>query len=163
MKKPLLFLLLILPLYFTSSLYYLDKSYFLSPVEYKTGVIPLRSDGRGDGFFAAKRNGHRFHEGIDLFAPLNTPIFASRSGRVVEAGYAKGYGNCIIISHPNNITTIYAHLFRIYVRPGQFIRQGRIIGRTGKSGNANYHNIQPHLHFEVRSTGIPQDPMEYLQ
>lgn len=123
----------------------------------------IRSDSRGDGFFGAKRNGHRMHEGIDLFAAIDTPVFASRSGIVTEAGSGKGYGNYVIIRHMDNITTIYAHLFRIAVRQNQLVRQGQVIGSVGKSGNAGHPAIQPHLHFEVRLAGIAQNPEEYLQ
>jgi len=161
MKKALLFLLIILPVYLGLSLYYLDKAYFLSPVKYN-GIKLLRSDPRGDGFFGAKRNGYRAHEGVDLFAKINTPVLASRSGIVTEAGKENGYGNYVLIRHPHNFTTIYAHLFKIYVRPNQLVCQGQVIGSVGKSGNANYSDIQPHLHFEIRLIGMAQDPLQYL-
>jgi murein DD-endopeptidase MepM/ murein hydrolase activator NlpD len=88
---------------------------------------------------------------------------ASRSGMVVRAERNKGMGNFIIIRHPGNLTTLYGHLSQIYVRPRQFVRQGEVIGAVGKTGNANYSDIQPHLHLEVRKGSAPQDPLEYLQ
>lgn len=161
MKRILLFLLLVLPVYLLVSLYFVDKHYFLCPIEYK-GDIVIRSDNRGNGLFAANRNGRRIHEGIDLFAEKGSPVLACRSGIVIAARKSRGMGNYIIIRHPGNIITIYGHLSNIYVHRHKFVRQGEIIGSVGKTGNANHPNIQPHLHFEVRKDSIPQDPLKYL-
>jgi murein DD-endopeptidase MepM/ murein hydrolase activator NlpD len=161
MKKIFISLLVALPFYFLISLYFLDKHYFLCPIEYKADII-IRSDSRGNGFFAAERNGKRTHEGIDLFAQIGTPVLACRSGQVIAARRSRGMGNYIIIRHPGNLTTIYGHLSKIYVHRRQFVRQGEVIASVGKTGNANYRDIQPHLHFEVRKDGIPQDPLDYL-
>jgi len=162
MKKILLFLFIILPIYFLTSLYFLDKDYFLCPIEYKRDII-IRSDNRGNGFFGAERNGKRIHQGLDLFAEIGTPVLASRSGRVVAAAQNNGIGKFVIIKHPDSIATIYGHLSEIFVKKNQFVRQGEIIGSVGKTGNANFRDIQPHLHFEVRGNGVPQDPLEYLE
>jgi murein DD-endopeptidase MepM/ murein hydrolase activator NlpD len=162
MKKILLTLLIILPFYFTGSLYFLDKSYFFSPIEYRVRIV-VRSDSMGEGLFASPRNGGRLHEGIDLLAALGSPVFAARSGIVVASTSSNGMGNYVVIKHPGHIITIYGHLADIYVRKNALLRQGELIGSVGKTGNANYRAIQPHLHFEVRKNGIPQDPLEYLQ
>lgn len=162
MKKILLFLMIILPIYLLIGLYFLDKDYFLCPIKYQGDII-IRSDSRGDGFFGADRNGRRLHQGIDLFAEVGTPVLAVRSGRAIAAKQNRGMGKYVIIRHPGNIITIYGHLSEIYVTKGKFIRQGEVIARVGKTGNANYRDIQPHLHFEVRKNGAPQDPLEYLQ
>ena len=162
MKKSLLFLLIVLPIFLLISLYFLDKQYFICPIEYKRDIV-IRSDRRGDGLFAANRNGRRVHEGIDLFAAIGTPVLASRSGRVIAAKKNQGMGKYVIIKHPDSIVTIYGHLSKIYVGKNQFVQQGQIIGSVGKTGNANFRDIQPHLHFEVRKNGIPQDPLEYLE
>jgi len=162
MKKILLFLLILLPIYLLIGLYFLDKDYFLCPIGYKRDIL-IRSDSRGDGFFAAERNGNRLHNGIDLFAEIGTPVMASRSGIVVAAKQSRGMGNYVIIRHPGNIITIYGHLLRIYISQNNFVRQGEVIGAVGKTGNANYRDILPHLHFEVRKGGIPEDPLEYLE
>ena len=162
MRKIFLFLLLTLPIYLLLGLYFLDKSYFLCPIEYRGGFI-IRHDSRGAGFFGSSRNGNRLHQGIDLFAEINSPVLAARSGRVIKAEKSKGMGNYIIMCHPAGTVTIYGHLSKIYVTQNQFVRQGEIIGRVGKTGNANYPDIQPHLHFEVRKNNIPQDPLEYLE
>jgi len=162
MKKILLLLLLVLPIFLFISLYFLDKVYFFCPIEYR-GDIVIRNDSRGNGFFAAERKGRRIHEGIDLFAEINKPVMAARSGMVIAATKSRGMGKYIIIRHSGSIITIYGHLSRVYVRRYQFVRQGNVIGSVGKTGNANSPGIQPHLHFEVRKGGIPQDPLEYLQ
>ncbi|HLD83015.1 MAG TPA: M23 family metallopeptidase [Candidatus Omnitrophota bacterium] len=160
--KFILFLsLFILTLYFIISLYFLDKVYFLCPIEYK-GDIVIRSDGRGGGRFGAERSGRRLHQGLDLFAKVDTPVLAGRSGRVAVARHAKGMGNFVVIKHPQNMITIYGHLSKINVVKNQFVRQGDAIGAVGKTGNANYRDIQPHLHFEIRKNGVPQDPLKYL-
>ena len=163
MKKLLLFLLLALPVYLAASIYFLDKDYFLSPIEYQ-GDILIRSDSKGDGLFASSRKGRRMHQGLDLFAAVGSPVFASRSGIVTATRDEKrGMGKYIVIRHAAGLITLYGHLSDIYVHKYEFIRQGTLIGRVGKTGNANSAAIQPHLHFEVRKNGIPQDPFEYLR
>jgi len=162
MKKVLLFLLIILPIYLVWSLNFLDRSYFISPIEYKRDIV-IRSDGRGDGLFAAERSGRRMHQGLDLLAPIDTPVLAIRAGRVIRATQNNGMGKYVIIQHPDNITTLYGHLSKIFVNENKFVRQGDIIGAVGKTGNANYPGIQPHLHFEVRDKGVPLDPLDYLE
>jgi murein DD-endopeptidase MepM/ murein hydrolase activator NlpD len=162
MKKILLILLIVLPLYLAAGLYFLDKSYLLSPIEYKVKIV-IRSDSMGDGVFASPRNGGRLHQGIDLLAPLGSPVFAARSGVVAAATSSKGMGNFVIIQHPGSIVTIYGHLQDIYAEKNALVRQGELIGSVGKTGNANYRNMQPHLHFELRKNGVPQDPLLYLQ
>ena len=162
MKKILLFLLITLPIYLVVSLYFLDKEYFICPIDYKKDIL-IRCDGRGNGFFAADRSGNRLHEGLDFLAVIGTPVRASRSGKVASADKNRGMGNYVIIKHPGRVVTVYGHLLRAYVTKGKFVRQGEIIAEVGKTGNANYANIEPHLHFEVRKDGMPQDPLEYLR
>jgi len=161
-KKFLLVLLIVLPVYLLAILYFLDKSSFACPIVYKRDII-IRSDSRGDGFFAANRRGARIHEGIDLFARIGTLVLAGRSGRVIAATQNRGMGNFIIIRHSHNIISIYGHLLEIHVAKNEFVHQGQVIGSVGKTGNASNRNIQPHLHFEIRKNGIPQDPLEYLE
>lgn len=162
MKKILLSLLIVLPVYLLISLYFLDKQYFLCPIEYKRDIV-IRSDRYGDGFFAANRSGRRVHEGIDLFAAIGTPVLASRSGKVTSARQNHGMGKYVVIKHPESISTLYAHLSRIYVRKNEFVRQGQVIGSVGKTGNANFRDIKPHLHFEIRKNGMSLDPLQYLE
>jgi len=72
-------------------------------------------------------------------------------------------GNYVVIRHSLNLVSIYGHLSQIFVTKNQFVRQGGIIGSVGKTGNARHPGIQPHLHFEIKKNGIPQDPLEYLK
>lgn len=162
MRKLLLSLLIVLVIFVFASIYYLDKYYFLCPIAYERDFV-VRSDNRGSGFFGAQRKGRRHHQGIDLFAQIGTPVFASRFGIVIEATNDHGMGNFIKLRHFDNIITLYGHLSKIYVRRYQLVRQGQIIGLVGKTGNANHYDIQPHLHFEVRKKDIPQDPLRYLK
>lgn len=163
MRKIFLFLTIIIPVYILISLYFLDKVYFLCPIEYKRDII-IRCDKMGEGFFSAKRNGNRAHNGIDLLAEIGTPVKACRSGVVtVAANQINGMGNYVVIQHPYNIKTLYGHLSKIFVSKNQPVRQGQVIGLTGNTGNANSSSILPHLHFEVRNNGVLEDPWEYLQ
>jgi murein DD-endopeptidase MepM/ murein hydrolase activator NlpD len=99
------------------------------------------------------------HEGIDLPAPVGTPVFAAADGRVVYAGAAiRGYGNLIVLKHAGDLLTAYAHNSVLLVSQGQSVRAGDRIALVGQSGRAT----GPHLHFEVRSGQIPRDPMNYL-
>ena len=164
-KKILLVLLIILPIYIGRTIYLLDKTYFLCPVQYKDrGDFVIRCDSRGDGFFASSRGGGlRQHKGIDLLAPVGTPVFASRSGTVIEATTNHGMGKYVKIQHAGGLVTLYGHLSEIYVSTGDFLRQSDVLGSVGKTGNANSPGILPHLHFETRENGMHTDPHIYLQ
>ncbi|HVY38326.1 MAG TPA: M23 family metallopeptidase [Polyangia bacterium] len=99
------------------------------------------------------------HEGIDLPAPVGTPVFAAADGRVVYAGHGvRGYGNLVVVKHEGDLLTVYAHNSALLVVQGQPVRAGDRIALVGQSG----HATGPHLHFEVRSGQIPRDPMSYL-
>jgi murein DD-endopeptidase MepM/ murein hydrolase activator NlpD len=90
------------------------------------------------------------HAGIDLAAPTGTPVVAALSGRVVSTGNAGGYGLAIELEHDNpRRRTLYAHLSELYVKPGDRVRQGEVIGRVGSTGLST----GPHLHFELRLPG----------
>lgn len=86
--------------------------------------------------------------GIDMGCPIGTPVAAAAEGTVISAksGWNGGYGNIIIISHPNGTQTLYGHLSKIHVSSGQNVADGEIIGTTGNSGQST----GPHIHFEVR-------------
>lgn len=109
-----------------------------------------------------KRGRNGFHSGIDIPAPKGTPIKAAADGMVVKSGksldgYAK-YGKIIIIEHTNGVRTLYAHNSVNFVKAGECVRAGDIIGEVGSSGNAS----GPHLHFEIRKNGRPLNPLKYL-
>ena len=97
----------------------------------------------------------RAHLGVDYGAPTGTPVRTIGDGVVEFAGVQNGFGNVVIIQHGNNAETVYAHLSRIDVRPGQKVEQGQHIGAVGATGWAT----GPHLHYEFRVNGIHQDPL----
>jgi murein DD-endopeptidase MepM/ murein hydrolase activator NlpD len=141
--------------------YFLDRSYFFSPI-YLSGEVPIRDDAYGEGDFGAKRNGRRLHLGVDILATVGTPVYAAKCGLVINAETNRGMGKYVEILHRDGLVTIYGHLSRIDVYQGQRVCQGDKIGEVGKTGNARNRLILPHLHLEVRKFGIPQDPMFYL-
>lgn len=100
----------------------------------------------------------RLHAGLDVGAPTGAPIYASRGGVVAYAGTMSGYGNIIVIDHVGGMTTRYAHQSRLGASVGQTVRPGEQIGYVGSTGNVT----GPHLHFEVRINGAPQNPIGYL-
>ncbi|MDE7427005.1 MAG: M23 family metallopeptidase [Muribaculaceae bacterium] len=99
----------------------------------------------------------KFHEGMDFSAPIGTPVYATGNGKVTDAGWRSAYGNLIDIDHGYNYTTRYAHLSEILVSPGQTVKRGDLIGRVGNTGKST----GPHLHYEVRLNGEPQNPVHY--
>jgi len=101
----------------------------------------------------------RFHLGIDLAAPYGTLVKAADGGQVIQAGYFGGYGNSVMLYHGGGFATWYAHLSSINVSIGQFVQRGQVIGLVGSTG----WTTGPHLHFEVRINGAPQNPRAYLQ
>ena len=155
--------LIIFPFYAVYELYFLDKVYFLSPIDCKERGIVIRSDSYGSGEFLARRSGSRKHNGLDLQADVGTPVYAVRGGRVIKAGFHRGMGNYVKISHPGGYSSTYGHLSRIDVKNGQKVLQADKIGEVGKTGNANYRGLVAHLHLEFRLNGRPQDPAMFLE
>lgn len=128
----------------------------VAPVDQRPLVI--RHDAKGDGRFGAPRSGHRVHRGIDIAAPLGSPVRALRSGRVITATKHRGMGRYVEVQHGRRLRSLYAHLQTIAVHPGDRVRQGQVIGTVGKTGNARHAWITPHLHLEVTRAGAPVDP-----
>lgn len=153
------FILIIVVSWGLYELQYINRTAFLLPISCGKQII-LRNDDYGKGHFAARRNGGRKHNGIDIMADIGTPVLAARSGRVINAEKKRGLGKYVEIKHSKGLVTIYAHLSGICVKNGQRVRQGQLIGYVGKTGNANYKRIQSHLHFEIRKHNIPLDPQE---
>lgn len=110
--------------------------------------------------------GRRFlfdnHKGIDLRAPLGTPVLAAADGVVIYSGRPHlwgGYGNLIKLKHPGNFLTLYAHNNRNLVTVGQKVKKGQTIATVGSTGNATGN----HVHFEIRLNGRHQNPESYLK
>jgi murein DD-endopeptidase MepM/ murein hydrolase activator NlpD len=100
----------------------------------------------------------RFHAGLDLAPGLGARVVAAQDGIVIWAGVRAGFGRLIILDHGNQLTTWYAHLEQILVKPRQIVKKGDLIGKVGSSGRTT----GPHLHFEVRLNNKPQNPLLYL-
>jgi murein DD-endopeptidase MepM/ murein hydrolase activator NlpD len=98
------------------------------------------------------------HEGIDIGAPSGAPIWAAAAGVVSYAGSMSGYGNLILVDHGGGVATAYAHQSAFAVGVGTQVSAGQQIGYVGSTGNST----GPHLHFEVRIGGSPQNPRSYL-
>jgi murein DD-endopeptidase MepM/ murein hydrolase activator NlpD len=98
------------------------------------------------------------HEGVDIAAPVGTPVRAAANGRVIFAGRMRGYGRLVIIQHDHHYVTVYAHDSANLVREGDIVSRGQLIGRVGRSGHATGAN----LHFEVRHNNIASNPLLYL-
>ena len=99
----------------------------------------------------------KFHEGMDFSAPIGTPVYATADGTVTTASWQSAYGNMVEINHGYNYTTRYAHMSKIIARPGQAVKRGDLIGLVGNTGKST----GPHLHYEVRYRGAPQNPVNY--
>jgi murein DD-endopeptidase MepM/ murein hydrolase activator NlpD len=103
------------------------------------------------------RNG-AMHDGVDIAAPVGTPVYAADSGVVIFSGTLHGYGNTVIIRHDDSYATVYAHNQRNLVSEGARVACGQQIGEIGRSGRTTGAN----LHFEVRRDNVAQNPLAYL-
>jgi len=102
--------------------------------------------------------GYEYHEGQDIDAAYGTPIVAAASGKVIVAGWQRGYGNVVYIDHGSGLSTRYGHLSQIAVNVGQGVERGQTIGLVGSTGRST----GPHLHYEVRINNQPVNPRQYL-
>ncbi|NPV69655.1 MAG: peptidoglycan DD-metalloendopeptidase family protein [Firmicutes bacterium] len=101
----------------------------------------------------------RMHSGIDIGASRGSSVLAAEAGAVLHAGLLGGYGKAIIIDHGGGVSTLYAHCDTLLVSSGQVVDRGFVIGRVGSTGLST----GPHLHFEVRVNGAPNDPLKWLK
>lgn len=97
------------------------------------------------------------HDGVDLAAPTGTDVYATGNGTVVKAHREPAYGNFIEINHGFGYRTCYAHLSKIFVKEGDSVKRGQVIGHVGSTGRST----GPHLHYEVRYRGTPVNPEIY--
>lgn len=100
----------------------------------------------------------KMHNGVDLDAPMNTPIYASRSGKVYYRGWWGTGGNTIMINHQDGYISRYLHMERFAVANGEWVAAGQIIGYCGTTGGST----GPHLHFEIQYNGKYVNPAEYI-
>ena len=98
------------------------------------------------------------HTGIDIAAPLGTPVLASAPGEIAFKGALKGYGNVVILKHSEDYMSVYAHLDTIVAEENAYVGQRDVIGAVGTSGRAS----GPHLHFEIRYNNEARNPLFYL-
>ena len=98
------------------------------------------------------------HAGMDIAAPHGKEVFAPSDGTVVFAGLEGGYGNVIVIDHGYGIKTRYGHLAKLLVKAGDRVKRGSHIAAVGNTGRST----GPHLHYEVRVNGIPQNPRKFI-
>ena len=137
--------------------YYDEKGQALSKSMLKTPLRYVRISSKFDRKrFHPILHVERAHLGIDYAAPVGTPVWASASGRVVEAGMKRGSGNTVVIAHSNGLNTRYYHLskFARGLHAGQQVRQKDVIGFVGTTGLST----GPHLHFSVTKNGAFVDP-----
>ena len=106
------------------------------------------------------RGTNSFHAGVDVTCKHGTPIVATADGVVTHSGWFAQYGKRVILDHGRNgLSSLYAHMSEFFVRPGQIVRRGEVIGRVGRTGKAT----SAHLHYEVRYRGTPLNPYKYLR
>ena len=106
--------------------------------------------------FGPRRAG--FHDGVDIAADEGTPIRAVEDGDVVFSNQLRGYGNIIIVRHPRGFASVYSHNRKNFVREGQKVSKGDVIGEVGSTGRVS----APHLHFEIRKNNVARNPLDYL-
>lgn len=110
--------------------------------------------------FGPRRMGkkEKMHEGIDIAAPVGTPIYSPAQGEVVFAGVKKGYGLTVILEHQGELQTLYGHNSKLFVKEGDQVKKGDEISQVGNTGRST----GPHLHYEVLVNQQPVDPANYL-
>lgn len=102
---------------------------------------------------------YRMHEGIDIINDVGANVYAAADGQVHFAGRTQGgYGIVVELTHGYGYSTLYAHLSKVFVRPGQNVKRGELIAKCGRSGLVS----GPHLHYEVRLAGRKQNPVDFF-
>ncbi|WP_370624850.1 M23 family metallopeptidase [Polynucleobacter sp. JS-Fieb-80-E5] len=154
--------------FFTGSGESLERSFWTNPLSYRrisrgVGMVRASSSKRSKNPASvaptqapATKQRYRTHMGIDYAAPIGTPIFSVANGKVVHIGFSGAFGNLIVLEHPGNYHTYYAHLsnYNVELELGNEVRRGLEIGYVGTTGRST----GPHLHFELRKNGIYVDP-----
>ncbi|BCR22169.1 M23 family metallopeptidase [Borrelia sp. HM] len=136
----------------TEMLFFLNSD-FIFPL--KTFTISSDFGFRSDPFTGRGS----FHTGIDLAAPMNSLVFCTSYGVVVEVGYNDIYGNFVVIEHKNRVKSLYGHLSSYIVSKGDILKVGEFIGRVGQTGRST----GPHLHFEILKKDLPVNPFQIVK
>lgn len=100
----------------------------------------------------------KMHQGLDIATPHGQPVYSPSDGTVVFAGTEGGYGKVLVIDHGYGVKTRYGHLAEIFVKSGDKIARGEKVGAVGNTGRST----GPHLHYEVRVNGIPENPRKFI-
>uniref|UniRef100_B1XVT5 Peptidase M23 n=1 Tax=Polynucleobacter necessarius subsp. necessarius (strain STIR1) TaxID=452638 RepID=B1XVT5_POLNS len=158
--------------FFTGTGESLERSFWTNPLSYRrisrgVGMVRASSGKRSKAPATsvkpspatpapATKQRYRAHMGIDYSAPIGTPVFSVTNGRVAHIGYSGAFGNLIVLEHPGNYHTYYAHLsnYNVELELGNEVRRGLEVGYVGSTGRST----GPHLHFELRKNGIYVDP-----
>ena len=111
---------------------------------------------RISSYYGSRSRG--YHTGLDIDGNTGDPVWAAKAGTVVSAGWAGGYGYCVVVNHGGGVKTRYAHMSSISVKSGQSVSAGTILGKVGSTGNST----GSHLHFEVIVNGSTRNPLSYL-
>jgi murein DD-endopeptidase MepM/ murein hydrolase activator NlpD len=98
------------------------------------------------------------HEGLDIAAPHGKEVVAPSDGTVIFAGLEGGYGNVLVIDHGYGVKTRFGHLSKLEVKTGDRVKRGQLVGAVGNTGRST----GPHLHYEVRVNGIPENPRKFI-
>ncbi len=114
----------------------------------------MSSFGRREDPFTAEQ---AFHAGVDISAPMGTPVHVTADGIVTYSDWDSGYGRLVVVDHGGGVQTYYAHLSRSYVHVGQEVRRADVVAAVGATGRVT----APHLHYEVRQGGSPVNPYTY--
>lgn len=137
-----------------------NKSQMMSSIP---AIVPIRNgannivSGFGRRFHPLLKTLH-FHTGIDITSPKGTPIYAAGDGVVVEIKGMSGYGNVVVLDHGWGYQTLYAHMSKKAVKPGQKVKRGECIGYVGSTGMST----APHLHYEVIKGGTKVNPINFF-
>jgi len=151
--------------FFTGSGESLERSFWTNPLSYRRisrGVGSVKASSKRPNKStptvqaAPPKQSYRAHMGIDYAAPTGTPVFSVANGKIAHLGFNGAFGNLIVIEHPGNYHTYYAHLsnYNVELQLGNEVRRGFEIGYVGSTGRST----GPHLHFELRKNGIYIDP-----
>lgn len=142
----------------------LASAVFIKRMITKTPSLKPVSEGRISSGFGLRndplnKSRKRHHHGLDIAAPIGTPVFASADGRVAKSGYSNDLGFFIELEHADGFATRYGHLSKKFVKEGQKVKRGQEIASVGKTGK---RCTGAHLHYEVKHWGKHQDPNNFL-